>query len=118
MHTLELDATATVGDTVYLAGRTWTISETVWPDGWRLWIDLSPIETDLLDAMAPYAFRLPSRQLAPASIYPRGIFHGAARLETTGRAIVRKNGAAWLRCRIELWNGETTQRLRGLVCLK
>jgi hypothetical protein len=79
---------------------------------------LSPIETDLLDAMAPYAFLLPSRQLAPVSIYPRGIFHGAVRLETTGRAVVKKNGAAWLRCRLELWDGETTKTLRGLVCLK
>ena len=118
METIELDSTATVGDTVYIAGRTWTVSETVWLENWQLWIDLAPIELDLLDAMAPYAFRLPSRQSAPRGVYPRGIFHGAVRLETTGRAIVRKNGAAWLRCRLELWNGETTQTLRGLVCLR
>jgi len=116
MQTIELDATATVGDTVYIAGRGWRVSNVVWPDSWQAPSALEPIETELLDAMAPHGFRLRSTLAGPESVYYRGIVYaGAASLETTGRAIVRRNGGTWLRCRIELFNGETSSTLRGLV---
>lgn len=118
METIQLDRAATVGDTVEIGGRFWTVSETVWPEHWSLWAELAPVEPETAAELAPYAFRLPSRQSAPATVYPRGVFHGAAMLETTGRAVVKKNGTAWLRCRIELWNGETRETLRGLVALR
>lgn len=116
MQTIELDATATVGDTVYIAGRGWRVSNVVWPDSWQAPSTLEPIETELLDAMAPHGFRLRSTLAGPATVYHGGaVYHGAATLETTGRAIVRRNGGTWLRCRIELFNGETSSTLRGLV---
>lgn len=116
MRTLELDAAATVGDTVYIGGRGWRVSEIVWPDNWPAPSTLEPIETEILDAMAPYGFRLRSTVAGPATVYRGGaVYHGAATLETTGRAIVRRNGGTWLRCRIELWNMETAKTLRGLV---
>ena len=118
METIQLDQSATVGDTVYLAGRGWTVSDTVYLDGWKDCGRLEAVEPEVLDSLAPYAFRLRSNCRGPATVYRGGVvFHGAARLETTGRAVVRKNGAAWLRCRVELWNLETVETLRGLVRL-
>jgi hypothetical protein len=118
MRTIELDQSATVGDTVYLDGRGWTVSDTVYLDGWKDCGRLEAIEPDLLDCLAPYAFRLRSNLAGFPAVYHRGaVYAGAARLETTGRAIVKKNGARWLHCRLELWDMETTKTLRGLVRL-
>jgi hypothetical protein len=118
MHTLELDATATIGDTVYLAGRTWTVSDTVYLEGWNDCGSLEPVEPELLDSLEPYAFRLRSNLRGSPAAYVRGVVYcGAARLETTGRKIVRRNFAVWLRCRVEVWDMETTHTLRGLVRL-
>lgn len=118
MRTLELDQSATVGDTVYLDGCGWTVSDTVYLDGWNDCGRLESIEPELLDSLAPYAFRLRSNLRGSPAAYHRGaVYAGAARLETTGRAIVKKNGARWLRCRLELWDTETTKTLRGLVRL-
>lgn len=118
MRTIELDKSATVGDTVYLDGRGWTVSDTVYLDGWKDCGRLEPIEPELLDSLAPYAFRLRSNLAGSPAAYRRGaVYSGAARLETTGRKIVRRNFAVWLRCRVEVWDMETTHTLRGLVRL-
>jgi hypothetical protein len=118
MRTIELDQAATVGDTVYLDGRGWTVSDSVYFDGWNDCGRLEPVEPELLDSLAPYSFRLRSNIRGSATAYVRGVvYSGAARLETTGRAIVKRNGAHWLRCRVELWNMETVETLRGLVRL-
>lgn len=118
MRTIELDQSATVGDTVYLDGRSWTISDTVYLDGWKDCGRLEPMEPELLDSLAPYAFRLRSNLAGSPAAYHRGaVYAGAARLETTGRRLVRRNGAVWLRCAVEIWDMETTRTLRGLVRL-
>lgn len=118
METIQLDQCATVGDSVYVSGRYWTVSDTVYFDGWNDCGQLEAVEPELLDALSPYAFRLRSNCRGPESIYRGGVaFHGAARLRTTGRATVRRNGARWLRCCVELWDGETVKLLRGLVRL-
>ena len=118
MRTIELDQSATVGDTVYLDGCGWTVSQVVWLEQWQEPTTLEPVEPELRDTFCPRDWWLYSNREAPRTVYPSGRpRYGAARLETTGRAIVKKNGARWLRCRLELWDMETTKTLRGLVRL-
>lgn len=115
--TIDLAAAATPGDRVHTTRGGFTVSRTVWPDNWRQPVDLEPLPVDLLDALAPAEYRLPSAQHGPPSVFPGGrVYHGATRVTTNGAAPVRRNGADWLRCRLELWDGEgSRQLLRGLV---
>ena len=117
---ISLCATAAPGDTVETDCGFFTVRPIVWPDNWRGAVELVPVELELLDSLAPANYRLPATSPPLPGVYIGGrVFHGACRVETNGRKPLRKAGARWLRCRIELWDGEgQRQLLRGLVLIE
>lgn len=115
--TIDLAPYASPGDRVNTNRGGFTVSHAIWPNEWPQPTTLEPIPLELLDALAPADFYLPSNQRGPESVYPGGrVYAGACRVQTNGAAVVRKNGGDWLRCRIELWDGEGARKMiYGLV---